>query len=105
MNSISRRNGNTNKNGNTNQNGNTHLYSLPSLYRGMYNRIAVKIGCDPSYVSRVARGERRSTRSPKPFRWRFKKRGLWPTGILVGQMAGIAKAGESSSGSLATGAR
>src|SRR5207253_7807769 len=60
MNSISRRNGNTNKNGNTNQNGNTHLYSLPSLYRGMYNRIAVKIGCDASYVSRVARDERRS---------------------------------------------
>ena len=54
MNSVSSRNGNTNKNGNTN------LYSLPSLYRGMYNRIAVKIGCDPSYVSRVARGERRS---------------------------------------------
>ncbi len=46
MNSVSSRNGNTNKNGNTN------LYSLPSLYRGMYNRIAVKIGCDPSYVSR-----------------------------------------------------
>jgi len=48
MNSVSRKNGNTN------------LYSLPSLYRGMYNRIAVKIGCDPSYVSRVARGERSS---------------------------------------------
>ena len=73
MNSISRRNGNTNKNGNTNQNGNTHLYSLPSLYRGMYNRIAVKIGCDPSYVSRVARGERRSDAVAKALQVEIQK--------------------------------
>src|SRR6266700_3012161 len=99
MNSVSSRNGNTNKNGNTN------LYSLPSLYRGMYNRIAVKIGCDPSYVSRVARGERRSDAVAKALQVEIQKTWLWPTGILVGQMAGIAKAGESSSGSLATGAR
>src|SRR5438270_5289197 len=33
---------------------------LPSLCRGIYNRVAVKLGCDPSYVSRVARGERKS---------------------------------------------
>jgi hypothetical protein len=36
------------------------LRSLPSLCRGIYNRVAVKLGCDPSYVSRVARGERKS---------------------------------------------
>jgi len=67
MNSISRRNGNTNKNGNTN------LYSLPSLYRGMYNRIAVKVGCDPSYVSRVARGERRSDAVAKALQVEIQK--------------------------------
>jgi hypothetical protein len=33
---------------------------LPSLCRGIYNRVALKLGCDPSYVSRVARGERNS---------------------------------------------
>ncbi len=36
------------------------LRSLPSLCRGIYNRVAHKVGCDPSYVSRVARGERTS---------------------------------------------
>jgi transcriptional regulator with XRE-family HTH domain len=34
--------------------------SLPSLTRGLYKRVADKLGIDPSYVSRVARGERRS---------------------------------------------
>jgi len=38
---------------------NTHL-RLTSLIRGMYGRVARKLGVDPSYVSRVARGERRS---------------------------------------------
>ena len=33
---------------------------LPSLCRGLYHRVAQKVGCDPSYVSRVARGERTS---------------------------------------------
>lgn len=42
------------------KNGHNSLYSLPTLYRGIYNRVAEKIGCDPSYVSRVARGERTS---------------------------------------------
>jgi hypothetical protein len=36
------------------------LQCLPSLCRGLYNRVARKLGCDPSYVSRVARGERTS---------------------------------------------
>jgi hypothetical protein len=31
-----------------------------ALYRGLYGRIARKLGVDPSYVSRVARGQRRS---------------------------------------------
>ncbi len=34
--------------------------NLPSFYRGVYKRVAKKLGCDPSYVSRVARGERAS---------------------------------------------
>ncbi len=34
--------------------------SPQSLYRGLYVRIAHKLGVDPSYVSRVARGDRRS---------------------------------------------
>jgi hypothetical protein len=36
------------------------LRCLPSLCRGIYNRVAQQLGCDPSYVSRVARGERKS---------------------------------------------
>jgi hypothetical protein len=40
--------------------GQSALYSLPTLYRGIYNRVAEKVGCDPSYVSCVARGERTS---------------------------------------------
>jgi DNA-binding LacI/PurR family transcriptional regulator len=45
-----------------NANGNQipDLRCLPSLCRGIYNRVAQKVGCDPSYVSRVARGERTS---------------------------------------------
>lgn len=31
------------------------------LYRGLYSRVARKLGVDRSYVSRVARGERRSS--------------------------------------------
>jgi transcriptional regulator with XRE-family HTH domain len=32
------------------------------LYRGLYSRVAKRLGVDRSYVSRVARGERRSER-------------------------------------------
>jgi hypothetical protein len=38
---------------------NSHL-QLASKMRGLYNRVAIHLGVDPSYVSRVARGERRS---------------------------------------------
>ena len=47
------------KTGNS-KDGHFALYSLPTLYRGIYSRVAGKVGCDPSYVSRVARGERTS---------------------------------------------
>ena len=33
---------------------------LASLVRGLYRRVADRLGVDPSYVSRVARSERRS---------------------------------------------
>jgi transcriptional regulator with XRE-family HTH domain len=38
------------------------INSIPSvsLFRGIYNRVAKRLGVDPSYVSRVARGERKS---------------------------------------------
>jgi hypothetical protein len=39
---------------------NTIPSSLPSLFRGVYSRVARKLKIDPSYVSRVARGERNS---------------------------------------------
>jgi hypothetical protein len=39
---------------------NGRLVRLPSLSRGIYRRVAQKVDCDPSYVSRVARGERQS---------------------------------------------
>jgi hypothetical protein len=38
----------------------TEIRSPQTLYRGLYVRIARKLGVDPSYVSRVARGDRRS---------------------------------------------
>ena len=42
-------------------NSNTSVSSRPQmLYRGLYVRIARKLGVDASYVSRVARGDRRS---------------------------------------------
>jgi hypothetical protein len=34
--------------------------NLASLIRGLYGRVARRLDVDPSYVSRVARGERRS---------------------------------------------
>ncbi|HEY2351622.1 MAG TPA: hypothetical protein VGH83_03860 [Candidatus Acidoferrum sp.] len=41
---------------------NSSMTSIPSvsLFRGIYNRVAKRLGVDPSYVSRVARGERKS---------------------------------------------
>jgi transcriptional regulator with XRE-family HTH domain len=41
-------------------NANTKLLKRAALFRGLYARIAKQLGVDPSYVSRVARGERRN---------------------------------------------
>jgi hypothetical protein len=38
----------------------TAVLGLASQFRGLYNRVARALGVNPSYVSRVARGERRS---------------------------------------------
>jgi len=35
-------------------------FNLASVTRGLYRRVADKFEVDPSYVSRIARGERRS---------------------------------------------
>jgi transcriptional regulator with XRE-family HTH domain len=35
---------------------------LASRTRGLYRRVADRLGVDPSYVSRVARGERKSAK-------------------------------------------
>jgi hypothetical protein len=46
-------------NGDKPDNNTTSIPSV-SLFRGIYNRVAKRLGVDPSYVSRVARGERKS---------------------------------------------
>jgi len=46
---------------NSNTNVNPGKQSPQTLYRGLYVRIARKLGVDASYVSRVARGDRRSS--------------------------------------------
>ena len=46
---------------NANTNVNPRKQSPQMLYRGLYVRIARKLGVDASYVSRVARGDRRSS--------------------------------------------
>jgi transcriptional regulator with XRE-family HTH domain len=38
----------------------TLAFPVLSIFRGLYQRVAAKLGVDPSYVSRVARGERKS---------------------------------------------
>ena len=45
---------------NSSTHANTEIRSPQTLYRVLYVRIARKLGVDPSYVSRVARGARRS---------------------------------------------
>ena len=46
----------------------TRRLSPQALYRGLYVRIAKKLGVDPSYVSRVARGQRSSAIIEKSLR-------------------------------------
>jgi len=57
----------------------------------MYNRIAAKVGCDPSYVSRVARGERRSEEIAKALRVEIQKTWALAHGNLNRSDAGLRK--------------
>ena len=43
------------------QDATTKLLKRAALFRGLYSRVAKQLGVDPSYVSRVARGQRRNT--------------------------------------------
>jgi hypothetical protein len=45
---------------NDNRDTSTIPHNLASLIRGLYGRVARQLKVDPSYVSRVARGERQS---------------------------------------------
>jgi transcriptional regulator with XRE-family HTH domain len=40
---------------------NTNAFPVLAVFRGLYQRVAAKLGVDPSFVSRVARGERKSS--------------------------------------------
>jgi transcriptional regulator with XRE-family HTH domain len=42
-------------------------------YRGLYARVARRVGVDRSYVSRVARGERRSKRVEQALQAELKR--------------------------------
>jgi hypothetical protein len=44
-----------------------------SRMRGLYARVGRKAGCDASYVSRIARGERRSAKIETLLRLEFNK--------------------------------
>ena len=43
-----------------NPDGITHSIEALAIFRGIYKRVAVQLDVDPSYVSRVARGQRRA---------------------------------------------
>jgi transcriptional regulator with XRE-family HTH domain len=58
---------------NSSTNSNQGMQSPQSLYRGLYVRIARKLNVDPSYVSRVARGDRRSGEIEEALRQALEK--------------------------------
>jgi hypothetical protein len=43
------------------------------LFRGLYGRVAKRLGVDPSYVSRVARRERRSEEIERALEWELAR--------------------------------
>jgi hypothetical protein len=52
---------------------NSPIQAPQTLYRGLYVRIARELGVDPSYVSRVARGDRRSSQIESALRQALEK--------------------------------
>jgi hypothetical protein len=51
----------------------TSISTTVSLFRGLYARVAEDLGIDPSYVSRIARGERRSEEVESALKREFTK--------------------------------
>jgi hypothetical protein len=45
----------------------------PSLYRGIYSRVAKQLGIDRSFVSRVANGQRHSTQVESALKSEIKR--------------------------------
>src|SRR5256885_7965728 len=64
----------------------SNIRALPSLCRGMYSRVAQKLGCDPSYVRRVARGERTSEAVSEALRAEIQQ-----TWALANELAPVTK--------------
>lgn len=58
---------------NSSTNVNSPIQAPQTLYRGLYVRIARELGVDPSYVSRVARGDRRSSQIESALRQALEK--------------------------------
>jgi hypothetical protein len=58
---------------NSSTNSNLRTEFPQTLYRGLYVRIARDLGVDPSYVSRVARGDRRSSQIENALRQELDK--------------------------------
>jgi phage FluMu protein Com len=54
-----------------------------SLFRGLYGRVARNLGVDVSYVSRIARGERKSEAAEKALTREFNKAVSVMTNALV----------------------
>lgn len=50
-----------------------HSLQTASRLRGLFTRIAVRFGVDPSFVSRVSRGERKSEVIEAALREKLKK--------------------------------
>jgi len=51
----------------------TRCSTAVSLFRGLYARVARKLGVDVSYISRIARGERRSEVGEKAINQEYRK--------------------------------
>ncbi len=57
----------------TRHSGKSREVARYARYRGLYARVARRLGVDRSYVSRVARGERRSKRVEEALRAELKR--------------------------------
>ena len=64
--------------------------NLASIFRGLYVRVASRLWVDPSYVSRVARGERKSEAVEAALERETRK--------IISQIASKAKVNHNGSG-------